>query len=49
MALTDDALSALVGVVGDIHAGKIAASESDIELLVWTLEVLATLGDENER
>ncbi|CAH0158770.1 hypothetical protein SRABI98_00969 [Microbacterium sp. Bi98] len=47
MSITDEALMSLLGVVGDIHAGRIAASENDIELLVWTLEVLATLGDEN--
>lgn len=47
MALTDDALSALIGVVGDIHSGRIAASEHEIEVLVWALEVLASLGDEN--
>lgn len=47
MSIADEALLALLGVVGDIHTGRIAASENDIELLVWTLEVLATLGDDN--
>lgn len=45
MALTDDALAALIGVVGDIHAGRLAASEHEIEILVWALEVLTSLGD----
>lgn len=50
MTLTDAALVELIGVVGDVHCGRIMASEHEIEVLIWALEVLATLGeDENAR
>jgi hypothetical protein len=47
MTLTDDALAALVGVLGDIHSGRLKASENDVEMLVQTLDILNQVGDDN--
>lgn len=47
MALTDDALMSLIGVVADIHQGRLVASENDIEVLVQALDILNQLGDDN--
>ena len=46
-ASTDAALAAVVGVVGDIHDGTLTASSNDVETLVHALDILATLGDDN--
>lgn len=47
MTLTDDALAALVGVLGDIHEGRLVASQNDVEMLVHTLDILNQVGDDN--
>ena len=46
MSAADDALAALVGVLGDIETGALPASDNDREVVVNALDVLATLGDE---
>jgi ribosome-binding protein aMBF1 (putative translation factor) len=44
----DVALVALVSVVSDIERGNITATEDDREALRRALEILATLGEEND-